>query len=617
LVSLCGIAGWFDLRDDLSGKKMVIGDMCETLANRGPDEEGFWLNSHVAFGHKRLAVIDPEGGQQPMVRRYGDNAYVITYNGELYNTQELRKELENLGHRFTTDSDTEVLLVSFVQWGPKCVEYLNGIFAFGIWDGKEKQLFLARDRFGVKPLFYALRGGGIIFASELKAILAHPAVKAEIDRDGLSEVFSLGPSRTPGSGVFKDVFEVKPAHCLLFNGDGCKTWRYWQLTSEMHTDSLAETVEKVRFLVTDSIKRQLVSDVPVCTFLSGGLDSSTITALAARHFHETGKGRLHTYSIDYADNDKFFRANLFQPDSDNEWIRLVSETFGTEHHRITVGTTALAEALEDALIARDLPGMADIDSSLLLFCREVKKRATVALSGECADEIFGGYPWFHRPELADDDSFPWIRSKRLRARILSRETKALIDPEAYIKRRLGETLKEVPRLAGEGPDEAKRRELFYLNMMWFMATLLDRKDRMSMAAGLEVRVPFCDHRLVQYVWNIPWEMKMLGGREKGILRKAMEGVLPGEVLQRKKSPFPKTFHPEYERIVGRRLEEILHDPASPILDFIDKEEVLKLIREQPEDDSPWFGQLMAKAQLLAYLIQVNLWLEKYKIAFSG
>jgi asparagine synthase (glutamine-hydrolysing) len=380
---MCGITGWIDLESNLTSQYPILEAMSRTLQKRGPDASGVWFSPHALIGHRRLTVVDPAGGSQPMIRIAGGWKYVITYNGELYNTLDLRRELENRGHRFLSNSDTEVLLVSYMEWGGACVDHLNGIYAFGIWDEKNNSLFLARDRFGVKPLFYALRDSSLIFASELKAMLVHPMVKPEVGAEGLAEIFALGPARTPGAGVFKNVSELKPAHCLVFDTTGIHIRRYWQLESRQHADDPETTRSRVNELVVDSIERQFVSDVPVCTFLSGGLDSSAITALAARWFGKSSRP-LHTFSIDYKDNNEFFKSSLFQPDADAPWVKRMSEEFGTVHHYITVDTEEVADALEAAVEAKDLPGMADIDSSLWLFCREVKKEATVALSGECA-----------------------------------------------------------------------------------------------------------------------------------------------------------------------------------------------------------------------------------------
>lgn len=610
---MCGIAGWINFVENINGQERVLDKMVETLSERGPDASGKWISTHALIGHRRLTVVDPVGGSQPMVRQLGNNTYVLTYNGELYNTLDLRKELEALGYRFLSNSDTEVLLVSYIHWGTSCVEHLNGIFAFAVWNENDQSLFLARDRFGVKPLFYSEKGSSFIFGSEIKTVLAHPLIEPRIDTEGLSEIFAMGPARTPGHGVFKGISEIKPAHCVLYNSKGTFLRKYWTLESRPHTDSFDETVAKIRELVKDAIVRQLVADVPVCTFLSGGLDSSIITAIAAESFKNTGRGRLHTYSIDYKDNESYFKPSDFQPDSDNAWVQRMAQEFNTVHHRITFDSPQLAEALEYAVLARDLPGMADVDSSLWLFCKEIKNDATVALSGECADEVFGGYPWFHREEMLNCGTFPWSRFTGERSKVLSKEIIELIKPEEYVFRRYSETLSEVPRLSGEDALETRRREVFYLNITWFMSTLLDRKDRMSMASGLEVRVPYCDHRLVEYVWNIPWDMKMYGGREKGILRKALSGILPDDVLYRKKSPYPKTHNPSYEAMVRKWLIEILNDPGSPLLPLINIESIRSIAQGKSDYGKPWFGQLMAAPQLLAYLIQVDIWLRKYNI----
>ncbi|MBS2770539.1 asparagine synthase (glutamine-hydrolyzing) [Anoxybacillus sp. UARK-01] len=611
---MCGITGWVDFQREMRTAQPTIEKMTEALAKRGPDDTNYWLDQHVAFGHKRLVVVDPAGGIQPMTRQKHGSDYTICYNGELYNTEEIRKELLKRGYTFQGHSDTEVLLTAYIEWQETCVDYLNGIFAFAIWDGKNEKLFLARDRLGVKPLFYRHIGGSLLFGSEIKAILAHPEVKTEIGREGLAEVFGLGPSRTPGHGVFNGIHELRPAHMLIYSREGINIRRYWNVKSHVHSDSLEETVEKVRFLLTDAVTRQLVSDVPVCTFLSGGVDSSAITAIAANAFEKAGKGPLHTYSIDYEGNDQYFTANDFQPNADGPWIEKMSNTFSTIHHRCVISQQDLADYLTEAVTVRDLPGMADVDSSLLWFCQQIKKDFVVSLSGECADEIFGGYPWFHRPDDLARNGFPWMRSTEARMDLLQEKWRKKLRLDEYVQTRFRETIAEVPRLEGESAVEAKRRELFYLNMIWFMTTLLDRKDRMSMGASLEVRVPFADHRLVEYVWNIPWEMKMYGNREKGILRRALEGILPEEVLYRKKSPYPKTHHPLYTELVKARLKEILKERSSALYEFFEAGKLKEMVETGGKSfQMPWFGQLMTGPQLLAYLCQVHTWFEHYSI----
>lgn len=453
-----------------------------------------------------------------------------------------------------------------------------------------------------------------MFGSELKAILAHPDIKAELGREGLADIFGLGPSRTPGSGVFKGIKELKPAHALTYSKNGLKVWRYWNVESKKHGDSVEETVEKVRYLVTDAVTRQLVSDVPLCTFLSGGLDSSIITAIAANAYSQEGKMPLNTYSIDYEGNHQFFEKNEFQPDADSYWIQLMSDSFATKHNSRIITQDQLAQNLAEAVLVRDLPGMADIDSSLLWFCHEIKKDFVVSLSGECADEIFGGYPWFHRADDLAREGFPWMRSVAERQNLLKSYWRDKLKLNEHVMENYRLSIEETPKLEGENQEEAKRREIFYLNMIWFMTTLLDRKDRMSMGAGLEVRVPFADHRIVEYAWNIPWDMKMFGGREKGILRKAFEGQLPDEVLYRKKSPYPKTHNPYYTKLVQTLLRDSIAKKSSALHEFFDKDQ-LNAIADSGGTafKQPWFGQLMTGPQLLAHLYQIHIWFEEYGI----
>lgn len=611
---MCGITGWVDYKKDLRNESEILSAMAETLAKRGPDDTNVWTALHAGFGHKRLVVVDPLNGIQPMTKEKQGFHYTICYNGELYNTEDIRKELLIKGYSFQGHSDTEVLLTSYIEWGEDCLQYLNGIFAFAVWDEKRNSLFIGRDRLGVKPLFHMEISTGFIFGSELKALLAHPNVKAELDREGLAEVFALGPSHTPGSGIFKGIKELRPGHALKFTQDGLKVWRYWNVKSEEHTDSFEETVEKVRFLFKDAVTRQLVSDVPLSTFLSGGVDSSAITAIASMEYERTGKGPLHTYSIDYEGNDKFFKANEFQPNSDGVYIKKMTDTFGTIHHNCIITQETLAEFLHEAVTVRDVPGMADVDSSLLWFCREIKKDFVVSLSGECADEIFGGYPWFRREADLQRGGFPWMRSIQERQNLLKDSWSNKLQLEDYMMDKYNQTIAETPKLAGESKEDAKRRELFYLNQLWFMTTLLERKDRMSMGASLEVRVPFADHRLVEYVWNVPWEMKNYMGREKGLLRKALEGILPDEVLYRKKSPYPKTHNPIYTKTVTNMLKSALTDKSSVLYEFFDKERLTKIIEtEGSAFKEPWFGQLMTGPQLLAHLVQIHHWFKDYQI----
>jgi len=613
---MCGISGWIDWQRDVSADQLLLAKMRDSLAHRGPDDQGAWVSQRAALLHRRLTVVDPAGGAQPMVMQHQGRTLVLTYNGELYNTEDLRAELLAKGFVFRGYSDTEVLLAAYMAWGAECLPRLNGIFAFAVWDPDQEELFMARDRLGVKPLFYTRLETGLVFGSEIKALLAHPMVPREVGAEGLCEVLVMGPARTPGCGVLRGISDLRPGCFLRYDRAGLHVGRYWSLASAPCPDDLTAAAAKVRELLRDTVSRQLVSDVPVATLLSGGLDSSVLTALAADTLQADGRGQLMTFSVDYADQADHFQSSTWQPDDDAEWVAMVSRYVATKHTHIVLDTTSLAAALGDSMRANDLPGMADIDSSLLLFCREIKRHVTVALSGEAADEIFGGYPWFRTPDALSATTFPWALRARERAELLAPDLCQAIDPVGYVSDRYSEALAEVPRLPGEEPGEARLRELFYLNITRFMPTLLDRKDRMSMATGLEVRVPFCDHRLVEYAWNLPPGHKFANGREKGLLRLAADGLLPDAVIQRRKSPYPKTHDPAYAREAGRWLRERLLDPASPLRPLLSSERLNLLLNPTTGDamgpsGARWFGQLMATPQFLAYLAQTDLWLSEY------
>jgi asparagine synthase (glutamine-hydrolysing) len=613
---LCGIAGFCDYEDDFTDEAPFLGHlvrrMGNTLRHRGPDENGIFLSCHAAFAHQRLAVVDPEGGKQPMTAYAGGYRYTVVYNGELYNSSELRRELEAAGYLFDTNSDTEVLLKCYMQFGSGCAKKLNGIFAFAVDDERHNCCFLCRDRFGVKPLFYTLTGGRLVFGSEIKALFEYPGVNPVLDREGLCEVIGVGPARTAGVGVFQGIHELKPGYCARFDRSGLHTVPYYRLESYQHSDSYEETVQQVRYLVEDAVTRQLISDVPLCTFLSGGLDSSVITALAAQNYQSRGKV-LSTYSFDFAGNDQYFHPTAFQPDSDKPWSQKVAEFCGTHHRNLVCDNLSQADCLYDAVDAKDLPGMADVDSSLLYFCRLVKREHVVALCGECADEIFGGYPWFHSKKAFEGHCFPWSPDLSIRTSLLKPEVADTLNVEEYVNRRYEESIAEVPVLEGEDPTEKRRREISFLNIRWFMSTLLDRKDRMSMASGLEVRVPYADHRIVEYVFNAPWSYKCHSGVSKSLLRDAAKPWLPEDVRTRRKSPYPKTHNPEYERIIHDRLAKIVQDEEEPIHAVLDKKQAENLLNTKSDYGKPWFGQLMAGPQLMAYLLQINYWLKKYEI----
>ncbi len=606
---MCGIGGFVDYERDARRGGPILHGMKRTLTPRGPDAEGTYFDEDAALVHRRLIVIDPEGGKQPM--HSPDRNTIIIYNGELYNTPELRTELMSRGHEFVGHSDTEVLLHAYLEWKTDAFARLNGIFACAIWEKRERRLTLCRDRLGVKPLFFAPIRNGLTFGSTIDTVLCHPEIEPALDEDGLRTLLLLGPARPPESGVFRQISSLMPGHFAVLTPEAFTDHTYWKLEAHEHEDDLPTTIERTHTLICDAARRQLVSDVPLACFLSGGLDSSILSMLAAKDYAARGE-TLHTWSVDYRDNDKYFTKSIFQPNSDDSYIDQMVDFLCTHHHRVVLEPEALCAALLPATDARALPGMADVDSSLLLFCAAVKRGGTtVCLSGECADELFGGYPWYHREEILFKDTFPWSRSVGLRLGLLTPD--AVRNGEEFVRQHYRDTCARAPRLPSDDKKAARMREMFVLNLDWFMATLLDRKDRMSMYSGLEVRVPFCDHRIVEYAYNMPWGFKSLEGREKGIVRRAFADELPKEIVYRKKSPYPKTFHPVYTRLCADYVRRIFEDNTSVTASLFDRNAVQKLMQRPESLTEPWFGQLMRTPQIFAYIIQLDRWFRHYHV----
>lgn len=614
---MCGISGFCNFHQDFIRQSQKYTDiltrMHQIQAHRGPDDNGIYLTEHAGLSHARLSVIDPTGGHQPMLCRKGNYTFAIVYNGELYNTKELRGELTALGNTFDTTSDTEVILASYLEYGPDFVSRLNGIFAFAIWDPARERLLLYRDRSGIKPLFYCHQDDTLVFASEIKGILACPGIEARIDRQGLNEIFGIGPARTNGCGVFYGINEILPGSFAVLDRDGLKQHCYWKLKSHPHEDSYETTVEKTTALVLDSIRRQMVSDVPICTFLSGGIDSSLVSAVCAASLREKGE-RLCTFSFDFAGNRENFKANAFQPSQDRPYVDQMVAFLDSDHKYLECTTLNQADFLKQSVDAHDLPAMADVDSSLLYFCSQVRQSHKVALTGECADEIFGGYPWFHKEECFRADTFPWTMDLKARQFLLNDDFLEYLGMEEYVARRYRESVDETPRLPEDTPQEKRRREISWLNQQWFMQTLLNRMDRTSMFSGLEARVPFADHRILEYVWNVPWDMKAKNGVAKALLRECGRNYLPNEIRHRRKSPYPKTYDTGYEALLARRLRhEILEDSSAPVLQFLDKARMESFLTSPSDYGKPWYGQLMAGPQMMAYIWQINYWMKKYQI----
>ncbi|MGW4272910.1 asparagine synthase (glutamine-hydrolyzing) [Streptomyces seoulensis] len=619
---MCGIVGWVDFARDLSAEQRTVQAMVDTMALRGPDEEGVWIRPRIALGHRRLSVIDLEGGKQPMVTPEtlpdGTPLAAVSYSGEVYNFTELRAELAAAGHRFRTRSDTEVVLRAYLEWGADFVERLNGMFAFALWDARSEELLLYRDRLGVKPLFYYPTRDGVLFGSEPKAILAHPDSRAVLTLDGLRDVLSF--VRVPGQTPMRDLYEVRPGHVLRVRDGHRSEQRYWALEARPHTDDLPATVGTVRALLEDIVARQMVADVPLCSLLSGGLDSSALTALAQRGLDSRGGGRIRSFSVDFVGQVENFAPEPLREAPDAPFAAELVRHVGTDHRVILLDNAELASPGVRSAVMRawDLPyGEGDLGPSLYLLFRALRAESTVALSGESADEVFGGYLWFHDRRAVEADTFPW---HALGERPVTELSTAFLDPDLTAELRLPEyvadqyrtALAEVPRLAGESAGERRMRCASHLNITRFMPMLLDRKDRLSMAAGVEVRVPFCDHRLVEYVFNVPWSMKTYDGREKSLLRGAVAELLPESVVRRRKAPYPSTQDAGYDRAIRQELGKIVAEPASPVLPLLDLDAVRRHL-DAPVDGA---SSMLVRGLHHETPARLNTWLDAYGVALE-
>lgn len=601
---MCGILCMYSVQKEIKECVPKFEKMLALLSYRGPDDHHITTTEHAIFGHRRLSIIDLEGGKQPLTYRYQDVDYTITYNGEIYNMATLKSQLIDEGYHFYTQSDTEVVLLSYIAYKEKCVDKLDGIFAFVI--SHEDQLFVARDHLGVKPLYYYHKDDMFIASSEIKCILAY-LEKAIVNSDGVKELLGLGPSVSPGKTIYKHIFSLRPAHYLKMDKGFLSNKRYWSLEKREHHKSYAETVKDVRHLINTSIQQQLISDVPICTMLSGGLDSSIITAVGGQYVTN-----LATYSVDYQDQDKYFQAYDYQTTQDSHYIKEMVERYKTKHTSVVLSQEDLIFALKESLIARDGPGMADIDSSFLLFTKEIKKEHKVALSGECADELFGGYPWFYKEELYSLQHFPWIRDIDKRIDLFNENIKSL-NIKNYVLDQYKQSLSEIDYQDVTFEDTNKRK-MIYLNMEWFMQTLLTRADSQTMRSSIELRVPFASKDIVQYMYNVPWKYMYEGGREKGLLRDAFKDFLPEDIFDRKKNPYPKTHSPIYTKLIKELLIDCLNESDNILHQLFDIDKLNTLIQSDGDEFSvPWFGQLMMGPQLLAYFYQIYLWGKIYKI----
>ncbi|RSM43978.1 asparagine synthase (glutamine-hydrolyzing) [Amycolatopsis balhimycina DSM 5908] len=606
---MCGIAGWVSYDADLTRRQDVVDAMTGTMACRGPDDSGTWVRRHVALGHRRLAIIDLPGGRQPMAVHTPRGDIAMVYSGETYNFTELKAELTKLGHTWETDSDTEVVLHGYLQWGDEVVDHLNGMYAFAIWDERDDRLVMIRDRMGIKPFYYYPTADGVLFGSEPKAILANPLARKVVDTDGLRELMAF--TKQPGWSLWKGMEEVRPGTIVTVSREGVRTRTYWKLDAKQHTDDQETTVARVRELMTDIVHRQLVADVPRCVLLSGGLDSSAVTGLAAARLASQGE-QLRTFSVDFFGQEENFKPDEMRDTADSPFVRDVASLVGSAHQDVVLNPAELTdpEVRRAVLRARDIPaGLGDMDTSLYLLFKAIRGESTVALSGESADEVFGGYRWFFDEAAVNADMFPWIAFRTAmmtdRTSIYTPELMAKMDLEAYLRDEYRSAVASVEHLDGESAVEARMRTICHLHLTRFVRMLLDRKDRASMAVGLEVRVPFCDHRLVEYVYNTPWSLKTFDGREKSLLRHATSHVLPESVAQRVKSPYPSTQDPGYAAALQQQAKEVLAEPGHAVFDLVDRSWAHRVSEADPTTMDP------AARVGLDRLLDLYHWLEMY------
>ncbi|MGC5396785.1 asparagine synthase (glutamine-hydrolyzing) [Streptomyces sp. DT20] len=607
---MCGITGWVSFERDLHSESATLDAMTETMSCRGPDDRGSWINGPAALGHRRLAIIDLPGGRQPMTADTPRGTVALVYSGETYNFTELRRELAGRGHRFTTNSDTEVVLRGYLEWGEAVAERLNGMYAFAVWDGRHDKLVMIRDRMGIKPFYYYETADGVLFGSEPKAILANPLSRARVGLDGLRELFAF--VKTPGHAVWEGMHEVEPGTVVTVDRNGLRRHVYWQLETRPHTDGKDESIAHVRSLLDDIVRRQMVSDVPRCTLLSGGLDSSAMTAIAARQLAESGE-TVRSFAVDFVGQADNFVADELRATPDTPYVHDVARASGTDHRDIVLDSHALAdpEVRAQVIRARDIPmGFGDMDASLYLLFRSIREHSTVALSGESADEVFGGYLQFFDEEARRANTFPWLVRFAQHfgddSDVLRSDLTAALDIPSYIQDSYDTAVAGIQRLEGESDFEFRMRKICHLHLTRFVRVLLDRKDRASMAVGLEVRVPFCDHRLVEYVYNTPWSLKSFDGREKSLLREATADVLPKSVYDRVKSPYPSTQDPKYALALQEHAKDLLARPSHPVFDLVDRGRVTRAARH----DAPQITQ--ASRRGLERTLDLALWFDLYK-----
>jgi asparagine synthase (glutamine-hydrolysing) len=626
---MCGICGVYSYNSSEPVDRDVLEGMLTRIRHRGPDEEGMHVDGGVGLGSRRLSIIDLSGGTQPIYNE--DRTVVVVFNGEIYNYRELRSALERRGHTLATSSDTEVIVHLYEEAGDDCVQELRGMFAFALWDARRKRLLLARDRLGIKPLYFADHRGQLVFGSEIKALLRHPSIEARPNAEALGHFLSLKYVPAPQT-MFEGIRALPPGTLLVCDQHGPKTRAYWQLRFAQHggrPQSEAAYESQLASILRESVKLHLVSDVPFGAFLSGGVDSSTIVALMS----ELLTAPVKTFSVGFDGDGATF--------SELPYARLVAERFGTDHHEIIVGGADLVERAEKVVWHLDQP-IADPATLANYMVSELASRhVKMVLTGEGGDELFAGYarhagdklsplfqplptpvkaaalalamrlPRFHRPKLAlyalcqpDETSrlvnwFPLFHP-HMKSALLTDEFKAELNGSSAA-RVFAECLARTDAI------DPLSRMLFVDTSLWLPDDLLARGDKTSMAASIEARVPLLDHKVVEFAASVPAHLKVKGLTRKYLLKKVARGLLPSEVITRKKQGFPVPLSIWFRKEARSFLRDVLSPAAVRRRGVFDPKYVQDLIERNER------GEVDGGAWLWA-LVNVELW---YRLFIDG
>lgn len=613
---MSSIAGFFQPNTVYSKENefciRVIHDMSQALIHRGPDEQSYYYFPQGALNQNYLLASYIPGTfphkMQPVTLNWQGNTYTLLFDGFISNPEFLAMELEVRQVSTKEMSLEELLLFSYILQGVDFIKQVRGAFAIAIYNEGEKTLHLFRDALGLRPLFYTLKAEALVFASEIKGLFPYPGIKAVLDKDGLTELLALGPARKPGSAIFKSISEVKPGHCITYSRNGMKDSIFHQFEIKEHRDSYEDTLEHINYLLDQSINGLKNSVMPISSLLSGGLDSSIVTAKLSN----ISENNLATYSLEFDNSRQHFKSNAFQPSLDAPFVQEMATHLGTKHTTYTCNNQIQLDYLKKSVIAHDLPTMADVDSSYLYFCERVGKQHKIVFTGECADEIFCGYPWYHSTE-EDPKSFPWTADSSARSVLLNDNLINSLPLKQFTQNSYQEACGEIELDGQNTPFDMLHRKTFYLTIRYFMQTLINRGDRATAINSMDARVPFAHQELTEYLFNVPFEMKAKNGERKHLLREYAIGFLPESIRTRKKSPYPKTYDPGYETLVNQELLHALTKTDCPLLSIVDKNKAENFCRQMKDLGRPWYGQLMAGPQLTAYYLQILYWIEHYDI----